>query len=258
MDDIKLLHCLPKFQYLLEALQSGLMMTPHSVSFKFSDTHDDYIDIINLIKREMEIRLRSVGVAFDTLQEENKQMLFTGTGSIQGYFPMLCFTEIRPGRDISLHRACFGEYGIVPTNNWTISNNADRVLYVGQGASFGKLLYTILGLWRASYLGLSNDSRIIFTNPHFNLLLNLISMVEIRSHIEEAEWRIAGNHGFIGGKADSGKRIPLGLKDIEFILVPSVAGQATTESTINAIATHTNYTGSLPKILISPISIPFA
>lgn len=237
------------------ALDEGLQLTDHKVELKLSQDHEDWsafvADTMPLLSR----RLTSIGKPWESLDETTRKILLRGIGAISALVPMLCFTEVPEGRNISNHQVGFGAYGLVVRRQWLDEHGADRVIYVGQNSSLSRRLFRVLADFRIASLFAKEDGQVIFDSSCFADLLDLLVHVQVREHLEEFEWRIAGNHGLMGGVKDTGKRLPIRLQDIEYVLVQNQEDIAIFQHHINTIVARESHS-SVPKVLHQPDVIP--
>ncbi len=174
-----------------------------------------------------------------------------GIGSISGMIPMLCFTEVPQGRDITYQHLSFGGYGLVVQRQWLESNGADRVLYVGDNSSVSRHIYRILASLQISNLFVDAMGLVLFDNRCSQAVLDLIAYIETRDNLAEFEWRIAGRHGFFGGIRDSGMRIPIRLDQIETVIVQSHDEITVLEALIQSLASSQR-PSKIPNVLCQP------
>jgi hypothetical protein len=85
--------------------------------------------------------------------------------------------------------------------------------------------------------------------------LDLLAHIEVRENLEEFEWRIVGNHGFMGGKRETGKRLLIQLEDIEYILVQKTEDVNGFEKLIIDLA-ESQASSQIPPVLCQPNVIP--
>lgn len=212
--DIRFLHTMLKPEYLEQGLRQGLMFTDHKVTFR---PFDDDADAARLSAEYFLPRLNARLAPFCKC-EVDLNTLVAGIGSISGQVPMICFTEVHDGRNLSNHFLTFGAYGVVVSRQWLEANNGDRVLYAGPQSRVTKLLHKLFVEHQLSGLH-SCNGKARYSSETLPPILDLLAYVEARAHLEEVEWRIAGEHGFTGRKRASGDRIPLPLSAIEMVLV---------------------------------------
>jgi len=192
-----------------------------------------------------------MGTSWESLTEIRRRVLLMGLGSISGEIPMVCFTEVPDGRDIRDHFLQFGAYGIVVKRSWLDANGADRVIYFGQNSAVSQRIYKIVTGLHISNLHKNADGEVLFEKDTLSSALDLLAYIEVRENISEAEWRIAGNHGFMGGASDADKRLPLTLADIEAVLVQNAPDIDIVEGTIDRLAVEQGVTQT-PKVLCQP------
>ena len=197
------------------------MFTDHPVSFSLSTNHDDLANFISEILPELHSKLNSLGKPLKDLSTQQRENIFWGLGNMSGRFPMICLTEVPKGRSIEEHRKQFGNYGLVLSHSWVSSNKADRVIYVGLNSEVSKQLFICLATMKILGLFLNEDGNVLFEIKHLERALNLLCHIETRANLEQAEWRIAGNHGFMGGVRSTWQKIPLFLEDVEYVFAPS-------------------------------------
>jgi chlorite dismutase len=77
----------------------------------------------------------------------------------------------------------------------------------------------------------------------------------VRDNLEEFEWRIVGNHGFMGKKRDVEKRLAIALDDIEYVLVQKHEDIRDFEQLIKALAISQSPL-RIPPVLCQPNVIP--
>jgi len=253
--DLKFLHCMCRIDYLESALNEGLMLTDHEVKFAPSEDRNELADLVNQVLPLIKGRLQSLGLALEALPQDRVQVLFSGIGNMSGRVPMLCLTEVPPGRNIESHRYVFGSYGIVLKPEWVAKNGADRVIYVGHNSPASQQLFVCLATMKILGLFVDKNGTLLFGNESIRPALNLLSFIEVRDHLLEAEWRIAGNSGFMGGHRATGTRLPLNLCDVEYIFVPNHDEVARITNVVEQVALRKN-SATKPIIMEFPECIP--
>ena len=232
------------------------MFTKHTVEFKFSTDEDSLRKHFNEMLKIINWQLNQLGTAYDLLSEDRKFVVNSSLGGISGNIPMLCFTEVAEGKDISSHGNMFGNYGLVVSRRWLEYNGGDRVVYVGDDAVFGTLLARIISSFKILTLR-KNDAGLVLFEGHFTeMILGLFCYIEKRTHIEQQEWRIAGKHGFLGGGNSDGEYLPITLNDIEYIFAQNSDEVEKLKVIVKEKIKLENYTGNIPKIMIYPSCIP--
>jgi hypothetical protein len=220
---MKLLHCMKKSEYLEQALCEGLMMRNHEVKFSPAEDPEAWATLIDQILPLLKQKLKSLGVPFDSLSEETRLLLLRGIGSNSGFVPMICLTEVPDGRNVDGHQIAFGSYGLVISRHWVESNGGDRVLYVGHNSASSRRLFVTLAAMKIFSLHVGARNQVLFDNEAFRASLDLLCYVEAREHLEQAEWRLAGNPGWIGGGTPKEIRLNLPIEKIETVLVKNDA-----------------------------------
>lgn len=211
---IQFLHTMRQADHLEQALREGLMFTDHKVSF------DPFNGLDDAAKKSAEYslpkllqRVTSCGANHLDLND-----LAHGLGAMSGMVPMICFTEVQEGRNLTMHYLNFGAYGVVMTREWLERNGGDRVIYAGQNSALTTRLHRLFVDFLIAGVHVKNG-KALFDSNHFHPILNLLAFIQGRDQLAEVEWRIAGEHGFMGGDKASGKRLPLPLNDIEDVVV---------------------------------------
>ena len=177
--------------------------------------------LLNRVAPLLQERLERLGTPWNTLAEERRKMLMRGLGSVRGEVPMVCFTAIPAGKLLDEHRADFGDYGIVASRTWIEKNGGDRVVYVGDNSALSRTLFLAVSTMHIFSLYLVNGEP-MYDGRAMSVALRLVCGVERRTHLNEDEWRIWGNPGWMGGRKEEGKRIALPLEEIELVLTPTV------------------------------------
>jgi Putative abortive phage resistance protein AbiGi, antitoxin len=242
--------------FLQEALTTGLMLTDHEVSFAPTRDPQEFGALIERVMPLLTARLAGLGKPLEALDEPRKQILFSGLGSMRGKIPMLCLSEIPPGKSLDHHRFSFGGFALVVKSEWLSRHGAERVMYVGLNSPASRQLYHCMATMHLLGLHVSPTGDVLFDNVTTNAMLELLPYVEVRDHLEEAEWRVVGRAGFVGGVRDTNKKLPLTLKDIEYIFVPSDAVAKFTAQ-VEALATKQGCSLK-PLVLQFPRCIPTA
>jgi hypothetical protein len=246
-----------KREYLENSIEEGLMLTGHMVDFKFSSLPADWQkllqDIIPLVNR----RLAELGTTLQSLPEDRKKIIFIGIGSITGEVPMLCFSEVTSGKNISDNKQMFGHYGLVLTRDWVENNGGDKVIYIGNGTTISKHIAYALASLRSLSLFLDNRSNnVVFENYTEKMVLNLFCFIENRININETEWRIAGNPGFMGGKNENGKKYAFPMGDIKYVFVRKKDEIKPISQLLRSKAQKECFSGELPAIIEFPEAMP--
>ncbi|MDY7538456.1 hypothetical protein QN372_04590 [Undibacterium sp. RTI2.1] len=257
---LQFLHSTRELVFLEQALTQGLLLTDHDVILRpIIDNSDLTNFFINEIYPRIERKLNSLGISFNDLSDNEKNVLMCGVGAISGKIPMLCFTEIPEGRVLSTQHFGFGGYGVVIKRYWLEQNNADRVIYVGENSPTSKALYCILMDAKIRTLHIVTGKGVLWgqTPDELKNVWSLLSYVQVRHHLDELEWRIAGSHGFIGGIRDVAKRLPILLQDIEYICVQYDKEMPSMKKLIENLALQQKAT-SIPTILVQPETINVA
>lgn len=252
----KLLHCLKEISYLHSSLSNGLMFRDHTVKFSPISDNSDMEVLLNQIRPILERHLRNIGKPFESLSEVRKKVIYMGLGTISSEIPMLCFSEAPKSRDITNHRALFGNYGLVIRNSWAVQNQADRVVYVGHNSPFSQKLFLNLAFMRLKSLYLNSDGEVLFDNDAIRFALDLFVYFEERDHLNEMEWRIVGNPGFMGGNRQTGNRLPLPIESVEFVFVSDKSEIPETRALVNSLAI-TQKASQQPYIIPFPDHIPY-
>lgn len=253
--NLKFLHCLSRFDFLKSALLDGLMLTDHKVEFAPTSDLNAYAELLREVRPLLELHLNKIGHPYNALSEERQRVIMAGIGSIRGSVPMLCLTEVPQGKVIGRHKFMFGSYGLVLSSGWVEQNCADRVVYVGHNSPASRQLYFCLTTMRILSLFADQQGQVLFENVSLKQALDLLVYIETRDHLGEAEWRIAGHHGFHGGKRETGKRLPVTLNDIEYVLVPSEDEVEEISKVIANLAVQQHVT-NVPKVLEFPDTLP--
>ncbi len=212
--DIRFLHTMRQADYLEQALRDGLMFTEHKVSFyPFKDLDDAASKFHEYGLPKLRARVAALGI-----QNIDLNILASGIGSISGMVPMICFTEVQGARDLKPHYLNFGAYGVVVTRDWLERNGGDRVVYAGPNSALTTRLHRLFIDLQIAGIHMENGAP-LFDISHMIPILNLLAFIQRRDQLAEVEWRIAGEHGFMGGKKATGNRLPLAVNDIEEVLV---------------------------------------
>lgn len=207
--------------FLEKALSDGLMLTDHEVAFAPTQNKKDYGALVERVMPLLTARLDGLGKPLGSLEEARKKALFFGLGAMRGMIPMLCFSEIPPGKSLDLHRCRFGSFAIVVKSDWLTRQDAERVIYVGQNSPASQQLYYCLATMHILGLHVSSTGDVLFDNVTMNAMLELLPYVEVSDHLEDAEWRVVGKAGFVGSARETNKKLQLALQDIEYVFVPS-------------------------------------
>ena len=245
------LHCMKKFEYLSSAVKDGLMFTSHEVKFLFSQDDTELIKYQNEIMKFINLRLGELGTSFESLPDDRQKIIMMGIGSITGKIPMICFTEVPEGKEIKLHGQMFGYYGVLVRKEFIDKYNGDKVIYVGDNKSVGKLLARIIAIAKSMSLHRKN-SMILFNSDVDKYILSFFGFIENSINFREQEWRIVGNHGFFGGGNDAGTRISIDLSDIEKIFVKEEKEIESIQQLIAEKAKREEYNGKLPIVELFP------
>lgn len=163
-----------------------------------------------------------------------------------------CASEVAEGKIITNHGTNFGNYGLVVSKDWLESNAGDRVAYIGEGRMFGVLLARVLSAFRALTLFKNDEDLVLFNNYFTDMVLSLFSYVEKRQHLEEQEWRIAGNHGFLGGNKSTNSYLPISIKDIEFVFVRENSEVDKFRAILDEKVKSESFHGKNPKVQVYP------
>lgn len=241
--------------YLLEALRHGLMFTDHEVRFQLTDNREEMEAMFCRIEPILMRRLEVLGCPFRNLPEDRRLVLFHGIGTIRAVVPMICFTEVPPGRDIHAHRESFGGFALVVRAPWLLRNGGDRVVYVGEGSPVSRQLHLCLAIMRIFGIHTLADGTPVFEGVSTQAAIDLVSFVEARAHLEQAEWRIAGLTGFFGEKRSTGSRVCLGMSDIEHVFAPGQREVALLRSEVSRLAAEQE-TDRVPVVSLFPRTIP--
>jgi hypothetical protein len=212
----------------------------------------DWESLIASFMPALESRLEAIGAPWSSLTEERRLMIMRGLGTVAGKIPMLCFTEVPQGRELPYHHLSFGGYGVVVERHWLEKNGGDRVMYIGDYSPNSRNLFRVLSMLHISSLFKDSSSgQVLFHNHSISAVLDLLSYVERRENVTEFEWRIAGKHGFMGGKRNSGTRIPLLINDVEMILVRDSGDVLHFEALLEKLA-NAQSPSRIPKVLCQP------
>lgn len=252
---MKFLHCMSKLDYLLSALQQGLMLTDHEVRFAPSEDRNELASLIDQVLPLLRVRLANFGMPLESLPQDRVTAVFSGIGNMSGQVPMLCLSEVPRGKIIDSHRYLFGSFALVIKPEWLARNGADRVIYVGHNSTASQQIFICLATMRIFGLFVSDKGKLIFDNESIRPALSLLTFFETRDHLQETEWRIAGQTGFMGGVRETGKKLPLGLSDVEYIFVPNTEAISQVQQVVDALSKNGN-SATKPNVMIFPKTIP--
>lgn len=208
---LQFLHCLRKYDYLVQSLRDGLMFTAHQVKYQPANDPLHWQALLQHVVPTLLGKLERLGVPFENLPEDRQRLLMAGLGTMTAEMPMICFTEVPSGRDISMHAYQFGKYGIGLRREWLEEQGADRVIYVGDKTALSERLFRTVAKAKIHGLHISQNGTPLFEVDIDRTVIDLLAYVETRTNVEELEWRIAGKHNFYGGGSDVNRRIPLPL-----------------------------------------------
>ena len=253
---LKFLHCTSQADFLTMALNSGLMLTDHEVRFAPTQDGAEFGVLVDRVVPLLAARLAGLGKPLDTLDETRKRALFSGLGSMCGKIPMLCLSEIPPDKSLDHHRFSFGSFALVIRAEWLACHGAERIVYVGLNSPASQQLYNCMATMHILGLHVSPTGDILFDNVTTNAMLELLPYVEVRDHLEEAEWRVVGRAGFVGGARETSKRLPLKMDDIEYIFVPNDAVAKFTSQVL--VLANQQGCSTPPTVLQFPSCIPAA
>lgn len=175
-------------EYLELALTQGLMLTDHEVKFEPATSTFKLQPLLAEVEPILLGLLQAIGASWTTLSPDRQQLILRGLGSIRGKIPMVCFTEVPEGRDLTLHHLSFGGYGVVVRREWLERNGGDRVLYVGEDSPVTRNLYRIIATLNASNLIRAENGDVLFGNHCFPPILDLLAYMERRDNGSEFEW----------------------------------------------------------------------
>lgn len=252
----KFLHTMRERAHLESALSNGLMLRRHPVDFNPADTDEQWNRILEAVLPLLRQKLHQLGRPLDQLSDTRRTTLLSGLGRVRGQIPMLCFTEVPEGRSLHLHYLNFGAYGLVASRNWLERNGGDRVIYVGQDAAVSTRLHRIIASHHIAGIHLAHiasldETQPVYDNASMSLALDLLAYVETRQNILEAEWRIAGDHGYMGGSHNEGRRIPIELNDVECITVQCDTDVEEIRQVVEELGRRNGIT-SVPQVLVQP------
>lgn len=248
---LRFLHSMRERNFLESALTEGLMLRDHMVQFAPANTHAHWRSLLGDAWNLLMGKLNSLGAPWEELSEDQKNLIMGGIGSISGAIPMLCFTEVPEGRDVAFHLLSFGGYGLVVNRDWLESSGGDRVIYAGNNSPVSRNLFRVVASLQITNLGLDPGGAVVFNITPFRPVLDLLAHVEIRDNLEEYEWRITGQHGFMGGKRESGKRLPLPIEQVETVLVQNNDDVPLLEELVLSIATIQS-ASQVPSVICQP------
>lgn len=251
--ETKFLHCMAQAEFLELALREGLMLRNHTVKFAPTDDPVSYQRLMADILPLLEGQLAKSGTSLAEFDRDTRELIFRGIGSVKGQIPMLCIAEVQKGSEINNLKA-FGSYGLVISKSWLMSHGADRVVYIGDASTGSRLVYKALASLRIQGITVA-DGKVLFDNKRLRSVFDMLPFVQERCHAGEFEWRIAGNHGFMGGGSDAGKKIAISLDDIEFVFAPKDEVDAFTQLVAELQAGQK--LAKAPQVMAFPEKIPF-
>ena len=247
---IQFLHVMRDRSHFEQALREGLMFTDHPVTFDpFEGTEAAAEEMRAYSYAALMKRATVLGVSHLDFNQ-----LTYGMGRISGKIPMVCFTEVQEGRDLFLHYLNFGSYGVVVSRTWLESNGGDRVLYAGPSSVVTKRLHRLFVDHQVAGIH-ARDGRLLFNSDSLKPILELLAYVQGRNQLIETEWRIAGEHGFTGGRRATGQRIALPLDAIEAVLVQNEEDIVQFEDILKSL-TGASTAERLPPVLWQPAHLP--
>ena len=227
------------------------MLRDHKVQFAPAKTHTQWRTLLGDVWPHLMGKLSSIGAPWEGLSEERKNIVMSGIGSISGEIPMLCFTEVPEGRDLAFHHLSFGAYGLVVNRDWLESSGGDRVMYVGNSSPVSRNLFRVVASLQIASLFRDPTGNVLVNTQPYRPVLDLLAHVETRENLEEYEWRIAGQHGFMGSKRDSGKRLPLPLEQVQTVLVQNPGDVPLLEALVRSIAVRQS-AAQTPPVMCQP------
>ena len=225
---IKLIRFVSHLEYLIDDLKNGFRLREHPTKFTCSPTET----IIGLIEYWNENKISNGFISevssmynsaisinhfyaalasklkTDSTFKINFSYYSSTIRTIK--FKMKCFTELRDNQKLRhYHTSVYGKYGISLNVEWAKKNHADRVIYVDSKAEVSLRLAKLLGVCMT-----------IGKKTALNFVFDLLAFVEIAEHYTEFEWRIVGEHNFVGApKRNLPEIIPFKLSDISEIFV---------------------------------------
>lgn len=255
---IEFLHCMQKLEYLKQALLEGLMFTDHQVIAKPFIKIEDQLpsELVNELKFMIQKRLEELGTSLEKLPADNSDILFRMLGTMKGKVPMICFSEVPPGKEISKQSFVFGRYGVTVTREWLERQQGDRALYFGENSSFSIKLWRCLVTMHLGSLRLNHNGMAMFNMATVKLAINLFTHCEARSNFSESEWRIVGNTGFWGEKSQANERLSLSARDLNYVFVANDADIPEMQDIVEELASRDG-SSRLPRIISFPETIPF-
>lgn len=227
------------------------MLRDHTVQFSPAKTHAQWRILLGGEWAHLMGKLNSLGAPWEGLSEERKSLILGGIGSISGKIPMLCFSEVPEGRDLAYHHLSFGGYGVVVSKNWIESSGGDRVIYAGNNSPVSVNLFRVIASLQITNLLRDPQGNVLFNTTPYRPVLDLFAHIETRDNLEEYEWRIAGQHGFMGGKRESGKRLSLPIEQVEAVLVKNNDDIPLFEELVRSLAAHQS-ASHIPTVLCQP------
>ncbi len=230
------------------------MLTSHKVNFQATTDLDQLRVISEQIRPLLLERLELLGTPWGALSEERRQVLMRGIGSIRGEVPMVCFTAVPAGKLVAEQRAAFGNFGLVASRAWIEKNGGDRVVYVGDNSALSRTLFLVVGTMHIFSLHAVNGEP-MYENRAMSAALRLVCSVERRAHLNEDEWRIWGNPGWMGGHKEEGKRIALPLEEIELVLAPTLEEAKQMDALVSDEAKKQN-ARRVPPCIVFPDVLP--
>ena len=248
---IQFLHVMREADYLEQALRDGLMFTDHRV--KFNPFGDDMGAAAQAMADYAMPRLVERATALGAT-DLNLNALAYGLGSIAGDVPMICFTEVHESRDLCAHYMNFGAYGVVVSKQWLEGSGGDRVIYAGAQSAVTRNLHRIFVDLQIANVHVENGGA-LFDNRALEGILDLFAYVQGRDQLAEAEWRIAGSHGFMGGRRASGDRIPLPVSEIDAVLVQREDDVPRFEALLASLAAKSG-ASKVPTVHRQPDTLP--
>ncbi len=244
---LSFLHSMKEKEYLLSAIENGLMFREHNVTFKLSNDEkvltEDFKNKIHLVEKQL-------GKSYSELSSREQRIIQFTLAPQTIPVNMLCFTELENRKSMENHTYEYGHYGFIFTQDFIERNNGDRVIYVGDDKAATRRLKNLIDMLCISKLHYNSEGLLLNDIQAYQEIYSNMCFMEPRINLKEFEWRIVqGNNVFDMLGETKSQYLHFKLDDIMHVIVNDNNEIEEVKKLLDCKKKKDNFDKKLPEII---------